>query len=83
MKLDSDRSWIQQIYQIFLDGPLAGAEPAAGRFQEEDQDFQTLDSLIKKQRSHFLSNTLMYKHKHNFKNVKENFYKPENVLPGK
>lgn len=30
---------------IFLDGPLAGVEPAAGRFQEENQDCQSLDSL--------------------------------------
>lgn len=30
---------------IFLDGPPAQAEPAAGRFQEESRDFQNLDSL--------------------------------------
>lgn len=44
---------MQQIYLISLDGPLARVEPAAGRFQEEIQGFQSLDSLNKKERSCF------------------------------
>jgi len=52
---DSDGGRVQHIYQIFLDGPLARGEPVAGRFQEENQDFQSLD---KKERNHlfFLNN---------------------------
>lgn len=37
--------WQDVIYLIFLDGPLARVEPAAGRFQGGNLGFQNLDSL--------------------------------------
>lgn len=43
--MTADGRRVQQMYLIFLDEQLDRVELAAGRFQEENQDFQTLDFL--------------------------------------
>ena len=42
---------MRRVYLASLDGPLARAEPAAGKFQEELQGSPSLDALGKKERS--------------------------------